>query len=188
MSYETETAVRNELLLALVEPLTAMGHKIETSTHQADDGRTIVNLKSEGILVSSWVDVKEMRAKGTSWRRGPSLGRFCASVGNYGDKRMYQKGKAGWRLDDIALDLGGRINRVLQERKIERARQDNTTTAKTLREDLKLEAYYGPMRVEASAEHERPVRVKLDWSANVTPSKAIEIHAALVALGVIVQK
>lgn len=69
-----------------------------------------------------------------------------------------------------------------------RNKEANENVAASLRNELGLSEYYGPLQMSPSAVVGKPVSVKVSFSAAMTVDEARAVHAALKSLGVITEK
>lgn len=194
---------RLEILTGIATALKAMGHDVAVNApefgivegrHWDRDSENSVETK-----VGRWTDAKlvipgldynhiDIRDEQTRLSRFRSVnsGKQRVSIGTHGDKRQFPQRKDGsFNYPEIAAILDGKIARAKEQACQRLVSTKNSAAAIALRTELKLEEFYGAMRVVASSDVKLPVFVTLEVKRAMTVEQAKTLHAALVAAGVI---
>ena len=149
-----------------------------------EDGQLVVS----GVRIGYHLDIKQEYEHQSRFRSRPT-DRYSRVVGDFGGKRRVPQRKDGsHNYAEIASLLRSYAENKLSAMKMQNTQSINEVHAKSLREELGVNDYYGPMKVKASADKAKPVFVEIAISRAMTADEARQVHATLVGLGLIQTK
>lgn len=126
--------------------------------------------------------VNEMRSN-EGFRRPPT-GKYCVTVGPYGDRRTFRLGAKGWNMEGILEQVSTVLRRAIATKAQEASRRNNADVANEVKQKLTAQESY-LLGVSASSSPTAPVRLSFKLDTNLTADRAEEVIAGLRSLGLI---